>query len=316
MSDDRDGLTEPVPGLTRRHFLGVAAAATGVAAAGIPLSACTHEQLLERGIIGTDVDLASPYPDVPGPPGVPPEPGTLAWFTEEEGAAMDALAATILPGTPEDPGAREAGVVTYLDHRLASTSGGVAERHYSLGPFPEKVPAGTPVPDPTPDAVFVPEDVLPRYGPQSEQNAQEQYRSGLAALDRYSVARFGGPFASLEEGARFDVVDALAEDAAPGFDRPGAQQFFNMVRGDIVEGMFADPVYGGNRGLAGWKLVGYPGAQRGYTPDDVQGRTPEPAPQGLMDLPHFHPGRPEGPNVVLPVSGSRRGHESDDHQGR
>jgi len=31
-----------------------------------------------------------------------------------------------------------------------------------------------------------------------------------------------------------------------------------------MEGMFADPVYGGNRNMAGWKMIGYPGARYDY----------------------------------------------------
>ena len=34
--------------------------------------------------------------------------------------------------------------------------------------------------------------------------------------------------------------------------------------------MFGDPMYGGNRDMVGWKLIGYPGAQRQYTPDDIK----------------------------------------------
>jgi len=27
----------------------------------------------------------------------------------------------------------------------------------------------------------------------------------------------------------------------------------------VMEGMFADPMYGGNKNKAGWKLIGFPG---------------------------------------------------------
>ena len=43
---------------------------------------------------------------------------------------------------------------------------------------------------------------------------------------------------------------------------PEAKDFFKLVLEDTYEGMFADPVYGGNHCFAGWKLIGYPGAQR------------------------------------------------------
>jgi gluconate 2-dehydrogenase gamma chain len=37
-----------------------------------------------------------------------------------------------------------------------------------------------------------------------------------------------------------------------------------------MEGMFADPIYGGNKEFAGWRLVGFPGAQPDFTQADMQ----------------------------------------------
>jgi hypothetical protein len=39
-----------------------------------------------------------------------------------------------------------------------------------------------------------------------------------------------------------------------------------------MEGMFADPLYGGNKDFAGWRLVGFPGAQAVFTPADLQSK--------------------------------------------
>ena len=35
--------------------------------------------------------------------------------------------------------------------------------------------------------------------------------------------------------------------------------FFIMFRQNVLEGMLADPSYGGNRGMVGWKWIGFPG---------------------------------------------------------
>jgi gluconate 2-dehydrogenase gamma chain len=67
--------------------------------------------------------------------------------------------------------------------------------------------------------------------------------------------------------------------------------------------MFADPVYGGNRDMVGWKLIGYPGAQRAYTPEDIKNERFRLPPQSIADLAAFHPGEHANPNVILPVSG-------------
>jgi gluconate 2-dehydrogenase gamma chain len=33
-----------------------------------------------------------------------------------------------------------------------------------------------------------------------------------------------------------------------------------MAYQTVMEGMFSDPIHGGNRNKAGWKLIGFPGA--------------------------------------------------------
>ena len=47
-------------------------------------------------------------------------------------------------------------------------------------------------------------------------------------------------------------------------------QFFRIVREHTIQGFFGDPAYGGNRDTVGWKLVGFPGAQWGYSPDQMR----------------------------------------------
>jgi hypothetical protein len=53
------------------------------------------------------------------------------------------------------------------------------------------------------------------------------------------------------------VLTTMQAGTATGF--PGAQSFFNLVRGHAVQGMFGDPLHGGNANLVGWDLIGYPG---------------------------------------------------------
>ncbi len=39
-----------------------------------------------------------------------------------------------------------------------------------------------------------------------------------------------------------------------------------------MEGMFADPIYGGNKNFVGWQLVGFPGAQPVFTAEDMHSK--------------------------------------------
>ena len=101
---------------------------------------------------------------------------------------------------------------------------------------------------------------------------QDFYRRGLAQLDQYCRKTYHSPFAQLAPARQDEVITALEEGKATGFTWPAAQEFFSTVRTHTMEGMFADPVYGGNRDFAGWRLVGFPGAQAIFTRADMQSK--------------------------------------------
>ena len=82
---------------------------------------------------------------------------------------------------------------------------------------------------------------------------QERYRDGLAAL--------GADFAGLAPEDPDARLDAVPEFAA-------------LLHEHACEGMYGDPVYGGNRDGAGWRAIDFPGdvQPRGWTPVEVSGR--------------------------------------------
>lgn len=98
---------------------------------------------------------------------------------------------------------------------------------------------------------------------------QDFYRRGLAQLDAYCRKTHQQSFARLSAAQQDAVIGALEQGKASEFEYPTAQAFFNTLRTHTMEGMFADPVYGGNKEFAGWKLVGFPGAQLFYTQADL-----------------------------------------------
>ncbi len=98
---------------------------------------------------------------------------------------------------------------------------------------------------------------------------QDFYRRGLAQLDAYCRKTYQQSFAKLSAAQQDAVIGALEQGKASEFEYPTAQAFFNTLRTHTMEGMFADPVYGGNKDFAGWKLVGFPGAQLFYTQGDL-----------------------------------------------
>jgi len=147
-----------------------------------------------------------------------------AFFNADDAETVAAIAERIMPDAPGKPGAREAGVLNYIDLALA--------------------------------------------GAYSE--LQDFYRRGLASLDAYCRKAHSAPFARLEVAKQDEVLIALEEGKAEGFTWPASLEFFNTLRIHTMEGMFADPLYGGNQNFSGWRLVGFPGAQAVFTPGDLK----------------------------------------------
>jgi gluconate 2-dehydrogenase gamma chain len=85
---------------------------------------------------------------------------------------------------------------------------------------------------------------VPEHGYQGKENPQETYRKGLKDLGNFNGL-------SVEEQNK-----KLAE-----IERT---HFFQLLRAHTIEGMFCDPMHGGNAGLIGWQLIGYPGPQMSY----------------------------------------------------
>ena len=66
------------------------------------------------------------------------------------------------------------------------------------------------------------------------------------------------------------MITTLEIGVATGFTFPTTQAFFQHACVPAMEGMFADPVYGGNkRFLRNWRLVGFPGAQNRSSPRPI-----------------------------------------------
>ena len=205
---------------TRRAFLVRAAVGAGaVAGAGLVPEALAQNQEPDQKATAEATASTPAHPHSNDP-----EHG--AFFNHDQAATVAAFTERIMPGAPGKPGARDAGVLHYIDLALA---GAYAD-------------------------------------------LQDFYRRGLAQLDAYCRKTYHEPFVRLSAAQQDEVITALEEGKAAGFTWPTAQAFFNTLRTHTMEGMFADPVYGGNKDFAGWGLVGFPGAQAIFTPADMQSK--------------------------------------------
>jgi gluconate 2-dehydrogenase gamma chain len=89
------------------------------------------------------------------------------------------------------------------------------------------------------------------------------YRKGLRAIDRHAREKFGAKFTTLSDADKDAVLLDCEAGKVPRFKK--SANFFETVRCHVLEGVFGEPQYGGNRGLVGWRLVGFPGQQFGYS---------------------------------------------------
>jgi gluconate 2-dehydrogenase gamma chain len=171
---------------------------------------------------------------------------------------------------------------------LSGTNLGYTKKTYTQGPFP--VVSEEPVPVEAASNlgpyhyVSVSAEQISRYGFQSVLSPQEIYRRGLEFVDAYAQSQFQKNFVDLDSGQQDSILTDMEADTATGFDGPSGKAFFTWLRNDTIEGMFGDPMYGGNRDLVGWTLIGYPGAQRQYTPDEMKNPNFKRDPQSLAQL--------------------------------
>lgn len=283
MADDD---AQPGGRIRRRIFLGTLGTAGAVAG----VSACTQSQRHDQPLSGS-VDIV---PDS-APTGA--QRDSLQHFNPQQALTVEAIVGRLIPGDAQSPGAREAGAVFYIDHLLAHFTG-YENPAYMQGPFAATYSGDQPPDDDDPAVVWVQADQLERYGRQSPFVPREIYRMGLARLDELARQRFGNDFVAISETQQDELLaaveDAEADDVNGIFGELSASYFFQVVRTHTLEGFLSDPVYGGNRDMAGWRLVGFPGSRRSYTREDMFDENFDVTPQSMLDLPAFNADRSHG----------------------
>ncbi|GBQ09684.1 gluconate 2-dehydrogenase subunit 3 family protein [Swaminathania salitolerans] len=196
-----------------------------------------------RNAAGTTALALIPYQGRPAHAGtseaaVPFEP---VFFTPAELEFLSAACERIFPQDDLGPGAVALGVPFFIDRQM-DTPYGKGELWYLSGPFHEGPPQlGYQLP-------FAPRDL---------------YRKGIAAADAYARQRRGRKFSGLSANDQIDLLTAF-EGGGVQFPELNARMFFEQLRRNTLEGVFADPVYGGNRAMQGWTLLGFPGARADF----------------------------------------------------
>jgi gluconate 2-dehydrogenase gamma chain len=169
-------------------------------------------------------------------------PGGWQYFTPVEAAAVEAFVDRLIPADDLSPGGRECGCAVFIDRQLAGPYGRF-DGYYMSGPF---------------------QDGTKQQGPQSSVTPAQQYRKALAALDGACREKFGGKnFSDLSDEQRDEVIKGL-EDGSLKLVGTDGKKFFELILHDTQKGFLSDPIYGGNKDMASWRMIGFPGAHYDY----------------------------------------------------
>ncbi|MBN6888163.1 gluconate 2-dehydrogenase gamma chain [Cytobacillus horneckiae] len=196
------------------------------------------------GLIGSN--LGNKNQDDAGTQGQQHENGAYQqaplYFTNPEiFAVLVAATERIYPTDDTGPGANDLGAPFFIDHSLAG-SWGNNTREYMQGPF-------------YPGSNF--------QGYQSPLKRHEVFDTGLAALQRISNEKHDANFADLEGEQQDEILTSFQKDEIE-LKGVTSKTFFNILRQATIEGVYADPAYGGNTNMEGWKMKGFPGHQMSY----------------------------------------------------
>lgn len=228
-------LKEQPPDGSRRRFLKYSGAAIGGAVIG--------------GVIGGAI--AGGFRKQPAPTAPTPAPGAqpaadynqaTMFFTKGQLQMTQAAVERIFPKDELGPGANELGVPYYIDHQLASPWG-INGREYRMGPFVKGEAT---------------------QGDYQSIHRNEVFALGLVAMENASKQKYSKPFIELSDDEKDSILSSLEKGEIMVINGITGKSFFDLLRNLTIEGVYSDPLYGGNKNMQGWKMRKYPGNQMSY----------------------------------------------------
>lgn len=236
---------------SRREFLRKSGYAAGGVVGGSLVASLITMQILEepkRGKKGTLLDGS--YHDA------------FMFFTNRDDfRVLAAGTERIFPEDEHGPGAIKLGVPFFIDHQLAGAWGNNA-REYRQGPF------------------YKGEQT---QGAQSRLTRGEIFRQGIRIMKEISQQDYNGSFQDLTADQQDDLLLALERNKVT-MKGASSAEFFELLRAATLEGAYADPLYGGNRDMEGWRMKQYPGAQMAYRKHIDKRAFVEMEPQSLHNM--------------------------------
>jgi gluconate 2-dehydrogenase gamma chain len=167
-----------------------------------------------------------------------PAAAGYSFLNLDEAAFVEALVDHMVPADELTPKGTDLGINIYIDRALAG-AWGKGDRLYMQGPWKPGVPS---------------------QGYQLPLTPAQLYRAGIEAINAHCRKAYGKSFDGLSEQQREEVLVGLSTGKIAFESGLPARVFWTTLYQTVMEGMFSDPIYGGNRDKAGWRLIGFPGA--------------------------------------------------------
>jgi hypothetical protein len=256
--------------MNRREFIKIGAAA----AIGVGVASAIEIPLLESNYNPKIADLEKQQNQLT-------QKTAFLTLNPNERKAVEALAEAIIPSDSNGPGAKEAGVIYFIDRMLAGNYG-KGGNMFLQGPFIHPQTGalsvmGAVYPSTTKTAMSYNGTIAPRLQAgtsyQYAFNPRDFWRRGLVSLQNYCNAAKGGKnFEDLSSADQTVVLQDLFDNSSgntalqTAFTAPNAAEFFNEVHDLVVAGFWSDPIYGGNQNMVGWELIAFNG---NYWGDDI-----------------------------------------------
>jgi gluconate 2-dehydrogenase gamma chain len=205
-----------------------------------------RRDFLKGAVVGgaaaaTSLDISSAQaqqPQAQQPAAAPAAAPGYAFLNLDEAPFVEALVDHMIPADEYTPKGTDLGINVYIDRALAG-GWGKGERLYMQGPWKKGVPSqGYQLP-------LVPADL---------------YRAGIAATNVHCRKTYGKTFDRLDGKQREEVLVGLSTGKVTFADGLPVRDFWTVLYQTVMEGIFSDPIYGGNRNKAGWRMIGFPGA--------------------------------------------------------
>ena len=237
----------------RRQFLGGAGVA-GAAAAAHALAPAAP------AAAQTPAQAAPPSNEQPQQ-----QPAGYTYFKPQEVLFIEAVVDHMVPKDELTPSGTDIGIATYIDRALAG-SWGKGDRLYMQGPWTR----GT-----------------ANQGYQLPLTPAALYRAGIEGANAYCRKAYGQTFDRCSAEQKETFLRELSGGKITLAGGLSGRSFFSVLYENVMEGMFADPIYGGNRDKICWKMIGFPGVAANNAENIKQyadGRRFPANPVGIADM--------------------------------